>query len=88
MLGFYVLFYKYLIKNIYKMFSLVFNKYTSEKLIWGYPAKTNVENWNTFASSYQMAEGIYFYVKPVARNGIAILTPFFGSQNPKFKYSL
>jgi len=76
MLRFYVLFYKYLIKNIYKLFSLAFNKYASEKSTWGYPAKPDIENWNTFASSYRMTESIYLFVKPVARNGIAISTPF------------
>jgi len=78
---FYILFYKYLTKNIYKLFSLVFNKYASEKFTWGYPAKTDMENWNTFASSYQMTEGIYLFVKPVARNGIAIMTPFYGGSH-------
>jgi len=67
---FYVLFYKCLCKNIYKLFSLAYNKYVSEKSTWDYPAKTDIENWITFASSYRMTEGIYLFVKPVARNGI------------------
>jgi len=85
MLRFYVLFYKYLTENIYKFFSLAFNKYASEKSTWDYKAKTDIENWNTFASSYRMTEGINLFVKPVARNGIAITTPFYGSHIPKFK---
>ena len=73
---FYILFYKCLCENIYNFFSIAYNKYASEKSTWGYPAKPDIENWNTFASSYRMTESIYLFVKPVARNGIAISTPF------------
>jgi len=59
MLGFYVLFYKYLNKNIYKLFSLAFNKYASEKLTWCYPAKSDICKWIPLVLRWQMTEGIY-----------------------------
>ena len=70
MLGFYVLFYKYLTKNIYKIFSLAFNKYASEQLTWCYPAKSDICKWIPLVLRWQMTEGIYLFVKPFVRNGI------------------
>jgi len=67
---FYVFIYKYLRKNIYKFVFLVYNKYTSEKTMRDYPKKSDIKNRITLASNWQMAEGIYLFVKPVARNGI------------------
>jgi len=79
---FYVFVYKCLCKNVYKFVFLVYNKYASEKSTWDYPKKSLASNW-------QMAEGIYLFVKPVARNDIEVTTPFDGgSRNQEFKCSL
>ena len=59
-------------KNIYKFVFLAYHKYASNKLTWDYPAKMDIKNWITLASSWQMSEGIYLFVKPVARNGIKL----------------